>query len=253
DGENIDKMKEKGDECIFVRYSTQSRAYRVFNKRTRVIMESIHVNFDELPQQALVHNSSDPGPTRQTMLSVQNSTDPGPTRQSMASAHNSSDPAPTRQTMLSVQNSTDPGPTRQSMASAHNSSDPAPTCQEMASVQISSNPAPECQTMALEHGSLCPGRNCQENVSYRDKTGTTSNELDLLFSPMFDELLNGSSKVVSQSSAVTAADALNQRQQPTTPLNTHTTPIPTCQNPPITTSVISSENINQAEPHAENE
>nr|GEW66332.1 RNA-directed DNA polymerase, eukaryota, reverse transcriptase zinc-binding domain protein [Tanacetum cinerariifolium] len=54
-GENLDKMKEKGDECIFVGYSTQSRAYRVFNKRTRVIMESIHVNFDELPQMASDH------------------------------------------------------------------------------------------------------------------------------------------------------------------------------------------------------
>nr|GFC89385.1 hypothetical protein [Tanacetum cinerariifolium] len=175
------------------------------NKRTRVIMESIHVNFDELPQ----------------MASVQNSTDPGPTRHSMASAHNSSDPAPTRQEMASVQNSTDPGP----------------TCQRMAPVQISSDPAPKCQTMALEHNSL----------------STTSNELDLLFSPMFDDLLNGSSKVVSKSSAVSAADAPNQRLQPTTPLNNHTTPVPTCQNPPITTSVISSENINQAEPHAEND
>nr|GEW92242.1 uncharacterized mitochondrial protein AtMg00810-like [Tanacetum cinerariifolium] len=36
DGENLDKMKEKGDACIFVGYSTQSRAYRVFNKRTRL-------------------------------------------------------------------------------------------------------------------------------------------------------------------------------------------------------------------------
>nr|GEZ88994.1 retrovirus-related Pol polyprotein from transposon TNT 1-94 [Tanacetum cinerariifolium] len=52
DGENLDKMKEKGDKCIFMGYSNQSRAYRVFNKRTRVIMESIHVNFDELPQMA---------------------------------------------------------------------------------------------------------------------------------------------------------------------------------------------------------
>nr|GFC93231.1 hypothetical protein [Tanacetum cinerariifolium] len=81
--------------------------------------------------------------------------------------------------------------------------------------------------MALEHGSLSPGRNCQENVSHKDKTGTTSNELDLLFSPTFDELLNGSSKVVSKSSAVSAADAPNQRQQPTTPLNNHTTPVHT--------------------------
>nr|GFB68738.1 hypothetical protein [Tanacetum cinerariifolium] len=76
DGENLDKMKEKGDECIFVGYSTQSRAYRVFNKRTRVIMESIHVNFDELPHMASAHNSSDPAPTCPTMVSVQISSDP---------------------------------------------------------------------------------------------------------------------------------------------------------------------------------
>nr|GEX60554.1 integrase, catalytic region, zinc finger, CCHC-type, peptidase aspartic, catalytic [Tanacetum cinerariifolium] len=37
------------------RYSTQSRAYRVFNKRTKGIVETIHVNFDELPQMALDH------------------------------------------------------------------------------------------------------------------------------------------------------------------------------------------------------
>nr|GFB35133.1 hypothetical protein [Tanacetum cinerariifolium] len=139
------------------------------------------------------------------------------------------------------------------MASAHNSSDPAPTCQIMASVQISSNPVPECQTMAIEHDSLSLGRKCQENVSHGDKTGTTSNELDLLFSPMFDELLNGSSKVVSKSSAVSAADAPNQRQQLTPSLNNHTTPAPSCQTPPITPTVISSENITQAEPHAEND
>nr|GEY57065.1 hypothetical protein [Tanacetum cinerariifolium] len=50
DGENLDKMKGKVDVCIFVGYSTQSRAYRVFNKRTKVIVETIRVNFDELPQ-----------------------------------------------------------------------------------------------------------------------------------------------------------------------------------------------------------
>nr|GFD32269.1 hypothetical protein [Tanacetum cinerariifolium] len=139
------------------------------------------------------------------------------------------------------------------MASAHNSSDSAPTCQTMALVQISSDPIPKCQAMALEHGSLSLGRNCQENVSHGDKTGTTSNELDLLFSLMFDKLLNGSTKVVSKSSAVSAADAPNECQQPTTPLNNHTTPAPTCQTPPSTTNVISSENINQVEPHAEND
>nr|GEX64357.1 reverse transcriptase domain-containing protein [Tanacetum cinerariifolium] len=83
--------------------------------------------------------------------------------------------------------------------------------EKMASVQISSDPAPECQAMALEHDSLSPGRKCQENVSHGDKKDTTSNELYLLFSPMFDELLNGSTKVVSKSSAVSAADAPYQQ------------------------------------------
>nr|GFC32633.1 hypothetical protein [Tanacetum cinerariifolium] len=139
------------------------------------------------------------------------------------------------------------------MVSAHNSSDPAPTCQTMASDQLSSDRAPKCQTMAPKHDSLSPGRKCQENVSHGDKTGTTPNELDLLFSPMFNELLNGSSKVVSKSFDVSAVDAPNKRQQLTTPLNNHTTPAPTCQFPSIATTVISSENINQAKPHAEND
>ncbi|GJZ51080.1 retrovirus-related pol polyprotein from transposon TNT 1-94 [Tanacetum coccineum] len=62
DGENLDKMKEKGDACIFVGYSTQSRAYWAYNKRTRVIVETIHVNFDEFPQMASDHVSSSPDP-----------------------------------------------------------------------------------------------------------------------------------------------------------------------------------------------
>ncbi|GKD83483.1 retrovirus-related pol polyprotein from transposon TNT 1-94 [Tanacetum coccineum] len=67
DGENLDKMKEKGDACIFVGYSTQSIAYRVFNKRTRVIVETIHVNFDELPQMASDYVSFDPVPQSETV------------------------------------------------------------------------------------------------------------------------------------------------------------------------------------------
>nr|GEU33907.1 putative reverse transcriptase domain-containing protein [Tanacetum cinerariifolium] len=85
------------------------------------------------------------------------------------------------------------------------------------------------------------------------KTVTTSNELDLLFSSMFDELLNGSSKVVSKSSDVSTADAPNQRQQHTTPLINHTTPAPTCQVPTLAPTVSSSENIHQADTYAKND
>ncbi|GJY19395.1 integrase, catalytic region, zinc finger, CCHC-type containing protein [Tanacetum coccineum] len=76
DGENLDKMKEKGDACIFVGYSTQSKAYRVFNKRTRIIVETIHVNFEELPQMASDHVSSDPGPQCLTTVLDQESLSP---------------------------------------------------------------------------------------------------------------------------------------------------------------------------------
>ncbi|GJR94931.1 hypothetical protein Tco_0267105 [Tanacetum coccineum] len=43
-------MKEKGDPCILVGYSTQSKGYRVYNKRTRLIVESIHLKFDEIKE-----------------------------------------------------------------------------------------------------------------------------------------------------------------------------------------------------------
>nr|GFB36303.1 retrovirus-related Pol polyprotein from transposon TNT 1-94 [Tanacetum cinerariifolium] len=59
--------------------------------------------------------------------------------------------------------------------------------------------------------------------------------------------------VVSKSSDVSAADAPNERQHFTTPLNNHAIPAPTCLNPTIAPTIISSENINQVEPHAEND
>nr|GFB90992.1 Gag-Pol polyprotein [Tanacetum cinerariifolium] len=125
----------------------------------------------------------------------------------------------------------------------------------MASDQNSSDPAPECQTTALNHDNLSPAIQRQGKVTQADRTIITSNELDLLFSPMFDELLNGSSNIVSKSFAVSAIDAPNQqqRQNHTTPLNNHTTPAPTCQILTIAPTVISPENINQAETYDEND
>nr|GFA78598.1 hypothetical protein [Tanacetum cinerariifolium] len=74
-----------------------SKAYRVFNKRTRVIMESIHVKFDELPLMASDQNSSDLAPECQTMASDQNSSDPAPVCQTIALNHDSLSPAIQRQ------------------------------------------------------------------------------------------------------------------------------------------------------------
>ncbi|GJW73536.1 retrovirus-related pol polyprotein from transposon TNT 1-94 [Tanacetum coccineum] len=78
-------------------------------------------------------------------------------------------------------------------------------------------------TTALKQDSLSPGPQSQENVPHVAETVTTSNELDLLFSPMLDELLNGTTQVVSKSSDVHATDAPDQRQQQNITTSTSTT------------------------------
>nr|GEY85940.1 retrovirus-related Pol polyprotein from transposon TNT 1-94 [Tanacetum cinerariifolium] len=50
DREDIGKLGAKGDIGFFIRYSANFVAYRVYNWRTRKIMETMNVKFDELPQ-----------------------------------------------------------------------------------------------------------------------------------------------------------------------------------------------------------
>jgi hypothetical protein len=45
--ELLGKFDAKSDEGIFLGYSLSSKAYRVFNKRLRIVEESVHVAFDE--------------------------------------------------------------------------------------------------------------------------------------------------------------------------------------------------------------
>ncbi|GJW89263.1 retrovirus-related pol polyprotein from transposon TNT 1-94 [Tanacetum coccineum] len=61
------EMKDKGDPCIFVGYSKTSKGYRVYNKRTRLIVESIHINFYEIKElsKALDYDNSGPVPQLQ--------------------------------------------------------------------------------------------------------------------------------------------------------------------------------------------
>ncbi|GKF34963.1 hypothetical protein Tco_0108163 [Tanacetum coccineum] len=100
---------------------------------------------------------------------------------------------------------------------------------QMASDHVSSDPGLQCSTTVLDQVSLSPGPQSQENVPHVAKTVTTSNELDLLYSPMFSELLKGNSPIVSMSSAVHAADNPEKRQQHNT---THTSTITNVADPP---------------------
>jgi len=49
--DKLGKFDAKADDGIFLGYSSNSKAYRVFNKRTLTVEESIHVAFDETPSQ----------------------------------------------------------------------------------------------------------------------------------------------------------------------------------------------------------
>nr|GFA65637.1 retrovirus-related Pol polyprotein from transposon TNT 1-94 [Tanacetum cinerariifolium] len=61
DYEDVGKLKEKGGIGVFVRYSKESGAFRIYNKRTRKIHESVNVNIDEILQMASKQISLEPG------------------------------------------------------------------------------------------------------------------------------------------------------------------------------------------------
>nr|GEW51768.1 retrovirus-related Pol polyprotein from transposon TNT 1-94 [Tanacetum cinerariifolium] len=60
DYEDVGKLKVKGDIGVFVGYSKESAAFRIYNKQTRKIHESVNVNFDEISKMALKQFSLEP-------------------------------------------------------------------------------------------------------------------------------------------------------------------------------------------------
>nr|GEX42935.1 hypothetical protein [Tanacetum cinerariifolium] len=161
DGENLDKMKEKRDLCILVGYFTQSKGYRVYNKRTRLIVESIHIKFDEIKEMS----------------------------------------------ETSVDNNTLGLVLERQMTSNYDNSGPAPQLQ---------NVSPSVDATAL------------------------TQELDLLFGPLYDEFFTAGTSSVNKYSSPT----YNSKQQDTPP----TTNIQSSTEPTIPTTNVNAEknNDNQA-------
>nr|GEX58388.1 retrovirus-related Pol polyprotein from transposon TNT 1-94 [Tanacetum cinerariifolium] len=60
DREDIGKLGAKGDIGFFIGYSADSCAYRVFNRRTKKIMETMNVSFDDLSAMAFEQRSLKP-------------------------------------------------------------------------------------------------------------------------------------------------------------------------------------------------
>nr|GFB54704.1 hypothetical protein [Tanacetum cinerariifolium] len=61
DYEDVGKLKAKGDIGVFIGYSKESTAFKIYNKRTRKIHESVNVNFDEILKMASKQFSLEPG------------------------------------------------------------------------------------------------------------------------------------------------------------------------------------------------
>nr|GFA68383.1 retrovirus-related Pol polyprotein from transposon TNT 1-94 [Tanacetum cinerariifolium] len=61
DLEDIGKLGAKGDIGFFIGYSADSCAYRIFNRRTKKIIETMNISFDELSTMAFKQRSSKPG------------------------------------------------------------------------------------------------------------------------------------------------------------------------------------------------
>ncbi|GJU84637.1 retrovirus-related pol polyprotein from transposon TNT 1-94 [Tanacetum coccineum] len=68
--EDLGKLKPKADIGIFVGYAPTKKAYRIYNKRTRMIMDTIHVDFDELTTMASEQFSSGPAPNLLTFGTI---------------------------------------------------------------------------------------------------------------------------------------------------------------------------------------
>ncbi|KAI3681374.1 hypothetical protein L6452_36168 [Arctium lappa] len=91
DRENLNKFSAKADEGIFIGYSSTTTAYRVYLKKTKTVIESVNVTFDE--EMASEQHSSEPVVTG-VLASGQLSPEP-------ASQQNKSDEASTSTNHLS--------------------------------------------------------------------------------------------------------------------------------------------------------
>nr|GFB50328.1 hypothetical protein [Tanacetum cinerariifolium] len=216
DGENLDKMKEKGDLCILVGNSTQSKGYHVYNKRTRLIVESIHIRFEEIKEMletSVANDTSGVVPQRQKASDYDNS-DLVPQLQNVSSSANAHVSSQQEYNLLfemsktSVANDTSSLVPKRQKALDYDNSDLVPQLQNVSSLADAQIPSQQ--------------------------------ELDLLFGPLYDEFFTTGTSSVNKSFSPTN----NSNQQDTQP----TTNIQPTSEPSTPTYVHAEENNdNQAE------
>nr|GFB93302.1 hypothetical protein [Tanacetum cinerariifolium] len=68
--ENLGKLQPKADIRIFIGYAPTKKAFRIYNRWTRRIVETIHVDFDELTSMASEQSSSRPALNEMTPRTI---------------------------------------------------------------------------------------------------------------------------------------------------------------------------------------
>nr|GEZ20941.1 hypothetical protein [Tanacetum cinerariifolium] len=77
--ENLGKLQPKADIGIFIGYAPTKKAFQIYNQRTRRIIKTIHVNFDELTTMASEQSSSGPVLHEMTPVTISSGLVPTPT------------------------------------------------------------------------------------------------------------------------------------------------------------------------------
>ncbi|GJT28742.1 putative ribonuclease H-like domain-containing protein [Tanacetum coccineum] len=78
DSENLGKLQPKADIGIFIGYAPTKKAFRIYNRRTRRIVETINVDFDELTAMASEYSISGPALHEMTPASISSGLVPNP-------------------------------------------------------------------------------------------------------------------------------------------------------------------------------
>nr|GEV93525.1 uncharacterized mitochondrial protein AtMg00810-like [Tanacetum cinerariifolium] len=79
DSENLGKLQPKADIGIFIGYAPTKKTFWIYNRRTRRIVETIHVDFDELTAMASEQSSSGPALHETTRATINSGLVPKPT------------------------------------------------------------------------------------------------------------------------------------------------------------------------------
>ncbi|GJQ92451.1 putative ribonuclease H-like domain-containing protein [Tanacetum coccineum] len=78
DKENLGKLPPKADIGIFIGYAPTKKAFRIYNRRIKRIIETIHVDFDELIAMASEHISLKPALHEMTNATINSGLVPNP-------------------------------------------------------------------------------------------------------------------------------------------------------------------------------